>query len=232
MIVDSMTYEEICREYDKIEKVYTSRVNTKIFNGKIRRYMIKHKNATDIVFPAVTCRVDNNTNFHGIPIVYNYQFFINSGIARVYILTHRSTKHGFFAMRVMEEPNHKKLYFVITEHFIDRYEERFLKSGMNREEITCRFFAKNMTFTFVDAPTQNNPSSLMVLGDEIVLLAERPYPSVIINNTCLTKKMLFKEQKEMRKLLDVDYQRIVEYRERLRETLMKKQTGPFRITRC
>ena len=66
MIVESMSYEDICREFDNIHREYFPRVQDRMQKdgidcSKIRRFMLKHKSWKNVLFPAITYQVDNNT---------------------------------------------------------------------------------------------------------------------------------------------------------------------------
>ena len=60
-----MTYEDICREFDKIHDKYFEILKDRLRPesrgiSQMRRYMLKHKAATDVLFKPITFKVDFN----------------------------------------------------------------------------------------------------------------------------------------------------------------------------
>lgn len=59
MIVETMTYEELCLEYDRIHKEFYPRVERRLSDGaddykQIRRYMIQHKTQQNVLGKPLT----------------------------------------------------------------------------------------------------------------------------------------------------------------------------------
>lgn len=84
MIVESMTYADICREFYRIHDKYFPRIKSRMnpdgtYCAKMRRYMLKHKSVQNVLFPAITYQVDNNTTFCSIPLIHDYHTFKKIG---------------------------------------------------------------------------------------------------------------------------------------------------------
>ena len=69
MIVESMSYEDIARIYDKVQKEHLPRLRYRIDKniGKYRRYLLEHKDEHDIFFKRFDIKIDQNTFYVVIP---------------------------------------------------------------------------------------------------------------------------------------------------------------------
>ena len=67
MIVETMSYEEIAREYDKIHDSIFPRSKERIDCQGMRRYLLKHKNEENVWFKQLDYKVDHNTTFCVLP---------------------------------------------------------------------------------------------------------------------------------------------------------------------
>ena len=74
-----MTYEEICREYDRIHDIYYSKVKKRLDwdspeINKIKRYVRKKGKEENLVF-TYPYKVDEATTFYSLAIVPDYNCF-------------------------------------------------------------------------------------------------------------------------------------------------------------
>lgn len=97
MIVETMTCEEICREYDKIHREFYAKLEIRLDWGsyttsKIRRYLLAHKNARDVLFKPIKFKVDESTNYYAIPKIPDLKFFEKNGPSAMTFLTHTNNQ--------------------------------------------------------------------------------------------------------------------------------------------
>ena len=229
MIVETMTYEEICREFDKIHDKYFEQLKDRLKPesraiSQIRRYMLKHKTATDVLFKPITYKVDNNTTYYAIPKIPDCKFFMKNGPSALTFLTYANS-HGMMA--VMRVGYNDDEYLFATPHFFDRFIERFLDNKVSKSEAVCQFFANNGNFVMTPYPLPDKPNNLIGVVDEAILFGENVSPKIKIAKTCITRDMLFSSQMNTTNLLDDGVRMIIKDREQLRALLMKPSTSRF-----
>lgn len=79
MIVETMSYEEIAREYDKIHDSIFPRSKERIDCQGMRRYLFKHKNEENVWFKQLDYKVDHNTTFCVLPFTPGWKAFQRYG---------------------------------------------------------------------------------------------------------------------------------------------------------
>ena len=227
MIVESMSYEEICREYNRIHDIYYTRLQSKLSPDgkdvhKIRRFMLKHKDSTDVLFKPIKFTVDTNTNFYAIPKIPDYKFLMKKGPTAMTFLTYMCSYGLMALMRVGYNDNE---YLFATSHFFDRFAERFLKKDVSKTESICQFFANNTNFIMTSFPTKDNPNNLIGVTDEVIIFGERIASNITFAKTCITRDMLFSSQIGATDMLDENIKFMIEDRERLRQYVLENKSG-------
>ena len=89
MIVETMSYEEIAREYDKIHDSIFPRSKERIDCQGMRRYLFKHKNEENVWFKQLDYKVDHNTTFCVLPFTPGWKAFQRYGghpYVKVYLI--------------------------------------------------------------------------------------------------------------------------------------------------
>lgn len=204
MIVESMSYEEICREYDKIHVTYFPRVQSKLDKygeacSKIRRFLLKHRTWENVLFAPITYQVDNDTIFYSIPLIHDLYTFKKVGPTAVTFITYLN-KHGMNAL--VRGNQYDDEYFFITSHFFNRYIERFLNSKFSKAEAIAEFFANNGSFMMTSHPTPKHPHSLIGSANDVVFFAEKIADKISVMKTCITRQMLYDDQSNFTEQLD------------------------------
>lgn len=229
MIVESMTYEEICREFNRIHAEYFPRIKSRmrpdgIDCAKIRRYMLKHKSLQNVLFPAITYQVDNITTFCSIPIIHDYHTFKKIGPTAVTFITYLD-KHGMNAL--VRGGSFVNQFFFITSHFFDRYMERFLGQKISKIEAIAEFFANNGSFVMTRHPTKDNPNNMIGSANDVVFFSERLTDSISIMRTCITREQLFDNQTHSAELLDKLVDEFDVERETLKQFIVNNRKNPY-----
>lgn len=229
MIVESMTYEEICREYNRIHDIYYPRVQSKLRKdgelcSKIRRFMIKHKALKNVLFSPMTYQIDNNTTFCSIPLIHDYKTFSKVGPTAITFITYLN-KFGMNAL-VRGGFNDNKFIF-ITSHFFDRYMERFLEKKISKIEAIAEFFANNGSFIMTPHPTADNPNNMIGCANDIVFFSEALSDTITIFKTCITREQLFENQTHSAEILDKLTDEFDVEREFLKQYVVKQRNNPY-----
>lgn len=229
MIVESMTYEEICREYNRIHAKYFPRVTEKMRKdgpvaAKMRRYLLKHKSLQNVLFPATTYQVDNNTTFCSIPLIPDYHTFKKVGPTAVTFITYIN-RHGMNAL--VRGGSYDNQYYFITSHFFDRYMERFLGQKISKIEAIAEFFANNGSFIMTPHPTKDNPNNMIGAANDVVFFSERLSDTISIMRTCVTREQLFDNQTHSAELLDKIVEEFDIQREHLKQFIVNNRKNPF-----
>lgn len=229
MIVESMTYDEICREFNRIHAEYFPRIQSRMRPdgtecAKIRRYMLKHKSLKNVLFPAITYQVDNNTTFCSIPLIHDYSTFKKIGPTAVTFITYIN-KHGMNAL--VRGGSLDNQFFFITSHFFDRYMERFLDQKISKIEAIAEFFANNGSFVMTPHPTKDNPNNMIGSANDVVFFSERLTDTISIMRTCITREQLYDNQTHHTELLDRLVDEFDVERETLKQYIVNNRNNPY-----
>ena len=224
-----MTYEEICREYNRIHDIYYPRITSKMRPdgtecAKIRRYLLKNKNLQNVLFHPVTYQVDNNTTFCSIPLIKDYNTFKRIGPTIVTFITYIN-KYGMNA--VVRGGNYDNLFLFVTSHFFDRYMERFLDTKLSKIEAIAEFFANNGSFVMTPHPTKKNPNNMIGTSNDIVFFSERLSDTISIMRTCITREQLYDNQTNSAEQLDKLIDEFDAERETLRKYIVNNRNNPY-----
>lgn len=229
MIVESMSYEDLCREFDKIHREFFPRIQKRMERdgaecAKIRRFMLKHKSWQNVLFPAITYQVDNNTTFCAIPHIHDYSTFKKIGPTCVTFITYVD-KHGMNALVRGGDFDNK--YFIITSHFFDRYMQRFLNTQISKIDAIAEFFANNGCALMTPHPTAKQPNNMIGTANDIVFFGEKLTDTIAIMKTCITREQLFDDQTHSTEMLDVIMQEFDVEREKLKQFIVQNRNNPY-----
>ena len=229
MIVESMTYEEICREYNNIHSIYFPRLQDRMrpdgqVCAKMRRFMLKHKSLQNVLFRPFTVQVDNNTTFCSIPLIHDYNTFKKIGPTAVTFITYLN-RHGLNALT--RGGSYDNQFFFITSHFFDRYMERFLETNITKIEAIAEFFANNGTYVMMSHPTIDNPNNMIGCANDIVFFSEHLTDTISIMRTCITREQLFDNQTHSAEVLDQLVANFDVERETLKQLIVKNRNKSY-----
>lgn len=229
MIVESMTYEEICREYNRIHDIYFPRVQSKMRKdgalcSDIRRLMIKHKSLKNVLFAPLIHQVDNTTTFCAIPKVHDYKTFTRIGPIALTFITYLN-KYGMNA--VVRGGNYDNNFAILTSHFFERYMDRFIGKKISKIEAIGEFFANNESFIMTPHPTKDKPNNMIGCANDVVFFSEALSDTITIIKTCITREQLFETQTQSAELLDKLTDEFDVEREFLKQYIVKQSNNPY-----
>lgn len=143
MIVDTMTYEEIINEYDKVLENHPFGFED-LDLKKIRRFFIKNKNVTNIFMTPITKKIDDNARLYIIPFLTDKKCIENREIHKLQFMIYR-TSHGMMVIKKRYRTDLGCSFYTFTSsHFFDRYRERHLKNDqMSKKEVIIDFYKTN-----------------------------------------------------------------------------------------
>lgn len=229
MIVETMTYEEICREYDRIHDIYYSKVKKRLDwdspeINKIKRYVRKKGKEENLVF-TYPYKVDKATTFYSLAIVPDYNCFKKRGPLINTFITFRNS-HGLNA--IIRGGDLDNEYIIAYDHFFKRFIERFLKQEMPIEEVIPLFIANNSNVALASCPSTKYPNNIMGITNDVVIFAEKVAPKVTLMKTCITRDMLYDDQKYPAEVLDINVDLVAEFREYILQLMMNAPSGQFK----
>jgi len=229
MIVESMTYEELCRDYDRIHDIYFSRVQSKLDRdsqeiNKIKRYVRKKGKPENLVF-TYKYKVDLSTTFFALVIVPDYNCLSKQGPIINTFITYRNS-HGLNA--IFRGGALDNEYVIAYDHFFRRFLERSLKQEMPIENAICQFIANNSNFALALCPSKKYPNNVMGITNDVVVFAEQVAPKVTLMKTCITRDMLHGDQKYPAEVLDINVDLLAEYRAFILQRMMNGAASQFK----
>lgn len=206
MIVETMTYQEICREFDRIKDEFFLRSIHKTDERKIRQYMRAHRDEQIVYFKPVSCRVDNTSHFVTIPFSYGYKDYKSVGLHGRYFLIYKN-RHGLNT--VMTAGYHNEFHIFITSHFYQRYNERLLHDdSASKMDLIPQCIINADFFVFKPFPVEGNPNNYIGVTQELIVFAERIEEHILIVKTCVTSEQAFASREKAASLL---YDDLIEY---------------------
>ena len=229
MIVENMSLEEICHEYDTIHEHCFPKLKDRLADGqresnKIRRFMLRHKNCSNVILKPLTLKIKDHTTFYGVPIIPDYSFFKKKGPSVITFMTYYNL-HGLMA--VARGGNYDNEYIFATKHFFDRFVARCLKAETDESEVLCQFFANNSNLVMMPHPTMRQLNNIIGVTEEVVFFAERITDKITLMKTCITREMLFDSQKHKAESLDDDIDIIIADRDIFKKQLMNTPVSRF-----
>jgi len=229
MIVESMTYEDICRDYDRIHDIYFTRLINKLDRdgqeiNKIKRIVRKKGKPENLVF-TYTYKVDLTTTFYALVIVPNYNCLNNQGPIINTFITYRNRFGLNLIFRGGPLDNE---YIIAYDHFFRRFMERSLKQEMPIENAMCQFVANNSNFALMPCPSKKYPKNVMGITSDVVVFAELVAPKVTLMKTCITRDMLHDDQKIPAEVLDINVDLLAEFRAFILQRMMNGATGQLK----
>ena len=229
MIVESMTYEELCRDYDWIHDIYYPRLKNKLKRdgqeiNRIKRYVRKKGKPENLVF-TYTYKVDLNTTFYALVIIPDYNCLNKQGPIINTFITYRNS-HGLNA--IFRGGALDNMYVIAYDHFFRRFLERSLKQEMPIENAICHFIANNSNFALTLCPSKKYPNNVMGITNDVVVFAEQVAPNVTLMKTCITRDMLHGDQKYPAEVLDINVDLLAEFRTFILQRMMNGAASQFK----
>lgn len=231
MIVESMTYEEMAREYvriyNKLWPTYFRKMNDTQgkYYRQYRRYLIKHRSATDIHFKPLVETLDSNSRFVGIPFTPGYKLFAMHGIGAKHFLVFNSNQ-GLTVIQTKGLNNDTVVIF--TPHFFDRYVERFQHTETSRFETICNFMRRNNDMPMTPFPMNDYQYNMLGVTEELLFLGEAISDYTFVMKTCVTEDMLFKKEQKYKEALNDILKDIKMSHERMRKAMLKGDEATVR----
>lgn len=229
MIIETMTYEDICRDYDRIHDIYYSRIKNKLDRDgqeikKIKRVIRKKGKPENQVF-IYSSKVDFNTTFYALVIVPNYNCFNKRGPVINTFMTYRNSFSLNVVIRGGALDNE---YLIAHNHFFVRFIERSLKQEMSIDQAILQFVANNSNFALAHFPSKKYPKNVMGITNDVVIFAEQVAPKVTLMKTCITRDMLYADQKYPAEVLDIGVDLLAEFRETILQRMMNNPKGQLK----
>ena len=189
MIVETMTFEEIVKEYEKIHNsIYPVRVKDRIDYQGMRRYFIKNKNEENVWFKPLDFKIDRITTFCVIPYSRNWSDFQKIGPLCQVCLIYLTSKGYTLLVRGRVYDNEYAFY---TSHLFDRYRERELQDlSLCKMDVIREFFKRNGNMCGLPFPTENNPNNSLEITEKGVLFGEKITDNIRLYKTYIRKDQL------------------------------------------
>lgn len=228
MIVETMTYEELCHEYDRIHNEFYPRVEERLSVGaddykQIRRYMIKHRTQQNVLGKPLTFKVDINSIFYAVPVISDYKTLNRIGPGAITFLTYNV---GGGLNAIIRGGSNDNQYAFIRPHFFDRYIERFKDDEVSKKKAIVEFITNNTVFIVKPYPTEKHPNNMIGSINDVIYFCEMPSDNITIIKTCITREQLKSSQSEITQELDDLVDSTEEAREKLLEILVKNRNNP------
>lgn len=226
MIVEAMTYEDLCRDYDRIHDIYYPRLLNKLDRdgqeiNRIKRYVRKKGKPENLVF-TYTYKVDLSTTFYALVIVPDYNCLNKKGPVVNTFITYG---YGSDLNAMFRGGPSDNDYIIAQSHFFVRFIDRSLKQEMPMENAICQYIANNSNLVLTPFPSPKYPKNIMGITSEVVVFAEQVAPRVTLLKTCITREMLYDDQKYPAEVLDINVELLAEFREYILQRMMNNPTG-------
>lgn len=202
MIVETMSYEEMAQESNRIIETYSKRVKDRFSPGqpefnKLKRYMLKHKTSRNVKGDLVKYKISTTNTFYSIPLILNYKSFkILKRIIQIPFITYVNS-HGMNVITDIESSENKLEFLFFTSHFFRRYEERFGLMGHSRIDNIVHLFARSDGFMLVPFPTAKNPGNLIGGNNHVIFFGEQLCEHFFMIKTCIRHDQLYSKQEEI-----------------------------------
>ena len=228
MIVDSMSYLDICKEYQKIIKTYQKRCYFLYMPGTqkykaIHRYMVKNKPASTHYFKTIEMKVDANTMFYCRPRASSYREFKKLGL---HLDSHIIFRYKGNMMALTLTGTYGQYYMFYTGHFMDRYNERFLNNEFTKHDAFIHFLSNHVHILYTQAHDISDIGDMIGVSENLIAFAEMIGTNVLLIKTCITPEMMYKQQNNIAerliKLIEEAQQRSKVYNEALMSKDMEK----------
>lgn len=141
MIIETMSYQEIARRFDMIYDELNQSINLSPY----RRFFIKNKKATNVVFQPKKRTIDENTYAILVPMNLSYKDFMKNGLQGATFLVYGTSKGKMLVSKGWSCKINAYTYTFYTSHFFDRYRERVLKDlTRHKDEVMMDYFKRNV----------------------------------------------------------------------------------------
>ena len=144
MITEKMSYQEIA---DRFDKIYGNR-ECLINQNPYRRFFVKNRKATNVVFTPKKRTVDENSYVLIIPKSSGYKEFMRYGLMCSMYLIYGTRKGKMLVSKEWDSGTNMQHNYFYTSHFFDRYRERVLKDcTLPKDTVMAEYFKRNIETT-------------------------------------------------------------------------------------
>lgn len=197
IIVDSMTYEEIVKLFDELERpVILHRLRE---SGKTYRRLIKNtRNTERRYFKPI--RFTSNRGFNIVLQCYDegINFPRANRLGAFYYASFRKNRGTHLLTRSLVERQYWH-YSIYTPHFLDRYNERFLKDPiLTKQEIIDLFMENNRKVSIMrlKADEAKHPDEYWQACNNGLCLCRNPHDLFVEVRTFISWDMLGVDQQQ------------------------------------
>ena len=224
-----MTYKEICREFDKINRDYFLRTIHKTDEKKIRQYLRNHRDEKNVYFKPVICRVDNNSQYITIPHTPDYNTYKKVGLHGRSCLVF-SNRHGLNTVMLGGERD--EFYLIITSHFYNRFNERlFHDESASKMDLIIQCLNCINYFVLSPFPLENHPNNYIGVTEELIVFAERVEHNIVLVKTCVTSEQLFSSREGKANSLKEDLIEYIKYWEQVQQHYLNASRKRIKLLR-
>lgn len=192
--------------------------------NRIRRYVRKKGKPENLVF-TYTYKVDLSTTFYALVIVPDYNCLNKRGPVVNTFITYDIGSELKAMFRGGPSDND---YVIARSHFFERFIERSLKQEMPIQNAICQYIANNSNVVLTPFPSKKYPHNIMGITSDVVVFAEQVAPKVTLMKTCITRDMLYGDQKYPAEVLDINVDILAEFRALILQRMMNGASGQFK----
>ena len=202
MLVPTMNdleiFEEIKKDLPQLH-AYMSFLNT---GRKYRKYLQGRKPKGDrFIFVIEDWKSRRNNHYTFIFYTKSLRDMLNHGFAN-YILTFLNKGNKLSAYRLVRVGDEMNLE-VCTSHFIDRYNQRFLKNpDLSRKQAFIEFYKRNNTCNVISMPSDVHEYNYIATYNDGHCFMKRENDYINVMRTFISRDMLFSSQYDMADMAD------------------------------
>lgn len=231
MLVDTMSYEEMALESNRIIETYTEKARERFKPDKpefkkLMRYMLKHKVLTYVIGKPVSYKISTTNTFYSVPLIPNYRSF--KRLMRpvlIPFITYQNS-HGMNVITRCVRPDERMFILYFTSHFFARYIQRFSVTNVSKMEAIIKFMGGISALMMLPFPTRKNPNNMIGLCNNVICFGEMMTSNIAIIRTCIRRDQLYESQTEVTDEID---KVLIEEAKRMEEILNSYPKSPRQI---
>lgn len=203
MIVEKMTdlelYKEVMKDYRSIGSFYESIKNNTAYKKRLQ--WSRPKNG-QFVFRINDWKSPNGNLYTFIIKTSGWNEF-KKGEFKSCTLLFFKRNNAQNAIRLIFDHDMNPGIEIFTSHFIDRYNQRFLKQPfLSRKEVVLQYMDRNQNAIIHDVESSKYDYSVMVASDDGYTFGKYEHQEILVDKTFVSRDMLFKGQTKITDLLD------------------------------
>ena len=146
MIVETMTYEKIAKEFESILQSYPFKFNN-LDHTMINQVFDQDTLASELILEPFILNLDENVTLYTIPYVEDIQSYEDEEFDKVTFITYPTSKGLMAVSKHPVKDSNVEFYDFFHPEFLDMYAKRYLKDkAMTETEIIIDFFKRSFTF--------------------------------------------------------------------------------------